>query len=89
MKLSEARQEIIDERVLDPICGNCGKKKSFHYPPKSHCWASIAFDDRFTSEPSSKTLLKWMEARDPYMLRHARTQWKIENGHQEPRGEEG
>ena len=76
----------------DPNCGNCGQPKSMHgcdnHSRELH-ELCIGRGTIFGSDPDDRVFLEWFKKRDPYVYFSLKAQWKIENGHQKPRGDEG
>lgn len=70
----------------DPICGNCGNKKSSHYFEKygdqdrKYCYVHTN-GDVWTSEPSDADVAEIIAEKFPQVWDEAVRQWKAERGH--------
>lgn len=66
----------------DPICGNCGKKRSEHCRKGDEGYCYSHTYDEFASTPSDKTLMLYMRQNRPSMVREMQRLWRQENGHE-------
>jgi hypothetical protein len=68
--------------MSDPICGNCGKPRSRHKAFGGGTAPSCGDWQFYSSEPSSRQLVSWLERECPVLIQEARRRWKIAHGHE-------
>lgn len=68
--------------ITEPVCGSCENYRSDHYCEDGVYYCSErTTGDVFTDEPSSDTLLNWMEKQWPQILEIINEDWKSAHGH--------
>lgn len=67
--------------MKDPVCGNCGNKRSVHYhEDRIYCFDHTN-GDVFTDEPSDAILVGWIEYAHTDTHKMLVNDWKHANGH--------
>lgn len=67
----------------DPICGNCGKKRSNHYQEDDgvYCFRHTS-GDVFKYTPNDMELMAFYEEKHPRGYARLVREWRQENGHE-------
>lgn len=66
----------------DPICGNCGKKRSQHYREDQLYCNTRTNGDVFTDTPNDYHLVGYLMNRMPTVHEKVVLFWRQENGHE-------